>query len=91
MQFAEDEDGQMIDGHRASAIRHHARAIFNDIATWTTPPGTWGAASSVMRSYYHNRCMLAFPKCGTVILTGKPRDRVGGLHALETSGATCQT
>lgn len=62
MQFIEDADGRTIDGHRAGEIRKHARSIFNDIAKWTTPPGTWGGASSVMRDYYHQQMYRRFPE-----------------------------
>ena len=62
MQFVEDAKGRMIDGHRAGEIRKHARSNFNDIAKWTTPPSTWGSASSVMRSYYHQQMYFRFPE-----------------------------
>ena len=62
MQFVEDADGRMIDGYRAGEIRKHARSIFNDIAKYTSPPATWGAASSIMRDYYHQQMYRRFPE-----------------------------
>jgi hypothetical protein len=62
MQFVDDADGRMIDGYRAGEIRKHTRSIFNDIAKYTSPPATWGAASSIMRDYYHQQMYCHFPK-----------------------------
>jgi hypothetical protein len=73
MQFIEDANGRMIVRHRAGEIRKHAHSIFNDIAKWTTPPGTWGGVSSVMQDYYISRCIFVFQKCSTAIWTGKLR------------------
>jgi hypothetical protein len=53
MQFVEDREGHMIDGHRAGEIRKHTHSIFNDITKWMTPPATWGATSSIGCTYYH--------------------------------------
>src|ERR1700736_4968570 len=63
MKFVEDADGTVIDGHRASDIRAHARAVFTQLARDPHgPPAHWTDSSSKAQQYYHHEMCLIFPE-----------------------------
>jgi hypothetical protein len=58
MGFAEEDDGIVIDGRRAEAIRDHVKNIFNSMSAL---PKSWGQAGLLERQYVFNEMYRKFP------------------------------
>ena len=52
MRYVEDENGQMVDGHRASTIRKLARSIWVALANAGKAPAKWSQADVVVAQSY---------------------------------------
>ncbi|KAH7905891.1 hypothetical protein BJ138DRAFT_705412 [Hygrophoropsis aurantiaca] len=62
MQFVQHENGDVIDGHRASDIRKHAREIFAHLLRMGTAPKVWGEVGLVAATYYRSEMYRQFPE-----------------------------
>ena len=61
MQYAELEDGTVVDGHVASSIRRCARASWVHLANVGNLPSRWRSASSATLRTYHEEMYRRFP------------------------------
>jgi hypothetical protein len=62
MRYIEDENGQVIDGHRASAIRKLARSIWIALANTGKAPAKWSQADIVVAQSYRREMRHHFPE-----------------------------
>ena len=62
MRYVEDENGQMVDGHRASAIRKLARSIWVALANAGKAPAKWSQADVVVAQSYKREMRRHFPE-----------------------------
>jgi hypothetical protein len=54
MQYVEDENGDAVDGFRATAIRNLAQNVFQQLLNHGQAPATWSAAGNdVKKHYFH--------------------------------------
>jgi hypothetical protein len=60
--YIEDENGHPVDGHRLTAIRKVARAIWNKFADIGQAPTTWGKANSTFITEYRREMRHQFPE-----------------------------
>lgn len=63
MPFVQTADGNVVDGHRASAIRSHLRALLVQLAAGSRVlPTTWGKSGKEERDYVYLQLETAFPE-----------------------------
>jgi hypothetical protein len=62
MRYVEDETGQMIDGHKAGAIRKMARSIWAAFAQHGKAPAKWSQADIVVLQSYRREMRQHFPE-----------------------------
>lgn len=62
MRYIEDENGQVIDGHRASAMRKLAHSIWMALANTGKAPAKWSQADIVVAQSYRRKMRHHFPK-----------------------------
>jgi hypothetical protein len=62
MRYIEDENGQVIDGHRASAMRKLARSIWIALANTGKAPAKWSQADIVVAQSYRREMRHHFPE-----------------------------
>jgi len=60
--YVEDEDGKVIDGFRASAIRHVAYRIFNEFLAAGVAAASWGMGGTAITRQYYNEMALQIPE-----------------------------
>lgn len=58
--YVEEEDGSVVDGHTAEAIRKHLQLIFKELGLARLPE-TWGKAGIVDRTYVLNELYKKYP------------------------------
>ena len=71
MCYVEHDDGQTVNGNRASEIRRFARSIWVLLAKKGTVPATWGAADLESRKLYCHEMSDRFPELGLCDLDWK--------------------
>ena len=62
MRYVEDETGQMIDGHKAGAIRKMARSILAALVQHGKAPTKWSQADIVVLQSYQREMQQHFPE-----------------------------
>jgi hypothetical protein len=62
MRYIEDKNGQMINGHRASAMRKLARSIWAALANARKAPAKWSQADIVVAQSYRREMRQHFPE-----------------------------
>ena len=62
MRYVEDENGTVIDGHRATEIRRYARLIWVNIANSGGLPTSWGKADVKLSQTYYCEMRQRFPE-----------------------------
>lgn len=60
MRYIQDEDGKIIDGHRAREIRIHARALFVGFAMQGKQFASWGDADAISRRTFYTEMVNRF-------------------------------
>ncbi len=60
MKYVEDDEGNPVDGYRATTMRHHAQAIFARLHELGLAPETWGAACTDAKKAYIEEMEQAF-------------------------------
>jgi hypothetical protein len=61
MLYAEDENGEAVDGHVASEIRKSARSVWVHIANTYGAPAKWGDAGVKVAEVYRHHMYSRFP------------------------------
>jgi hypothetical protein len=62
LRFVEDENGDMIDGFRATAIRKFAREIWSGLGNIGKAPKTWGKVDAKVAAEYRTEMGRKFPE-----------------------------
>jgi hypothetical protein len=62
MRYIEGEDGNVIDGYRASEIRKFARSIWMQLANNSKAPKTWGKTDLESAKHYRQEMVRRFPE-----------------------------
>ncbi|KAK0219558.1 hypothetical protein EDD85DRAFT_989018 [Armillaria nabsnona] len=62
LRFICDIDGNIIDGHRATAIRSRAREIWHELYKRRLAPKVWGDLSISAKNYYLHHMYQGFPE-----------------------------
>jgi hypothetical protein len=62
MKFIEDENGNIIDGYRASIIRKFARELWSGLANIGKAPKTWGKVDARVATEYRTEMGRKFPE-----------------------------
>lgn len=60
MRYIQDQDGKVIDGHRAREIRIYARAIFVGFAMQGKQFASCGDADALSRRFFYNEMVIRF-------------------------------
>ncbi|ETW83048.1 hypothetical protein HETIRDRAFT_417053 [Heterobasidion irregulare TC 32-1] len=60
MLYVEEENGNMIDGFRAKAIREFAKRIFQELLAHNLAPATWGQATMTALKYFLSEMAYQF-------------------------------
>ena len=60
MRYVQLKDGTVIDGHRATEMRNHARAVFVGFADDGKNFASWGEADAMSRRIYYNEMAFRF-------------------------------
>jgi hypothetical protein len=62
LKFIEDENGIIIDGFRATAMRRFARELWSSLNSVGKAPKTWGKVDAAVASQYRNEMERKFPE-----------------------------
>ena len=62
LRFVEDENGNMIDGFRATTIRKFSREIWSGLGTIGKAPKSWGKVDSKVAAEYRTEMGRKFPE-----------------------------
>lgn len=62
MRYVEDENGKLVNGHRATEMRRHARLIWVHMAKSGGPPLSWGKADVKLSQTYCREMRQRFPE-----------------------------
>jgi hypothetical protein len=62
MLFVENDQGQPIDGRRASAIRSLANNVFQQLKNHGSAPSTWSQAGNDIKKHYNSEMETQFPE-----------------------------
>jgi hypothetical protein len=62
MRYVEDENGKLVNGHRATEMRRHARLIWVHMAKSGGPPLSWGKADVKLSQTYCQEMRQRFPE-----------------------------
>jgi hypothetical protein len=62
MKFVEDENGNVIDGHRASSIRKLARSLWAGLSKAGKAPKSWGKVDAQTSSQFQIEMCRKFPE-----------------------------
>ncbi len=60
MRYIQTEDGTVIDGYRATEMRHHARAVFIGLVDNGKQFASWGEADAMSRRVFYNEMASRF-------------------------------
>lgn len=62
LRFIEDENGNIIDGFRATTMRRFARELWASLNSVGKAPKTWGKVDSAVAAQYRNEMERKFPE-----------------------------
>jgi hypothetical protein len=62
MRFVEDENGNIVDGFRATAIRKFSREIWSGLGNIGKAPKTWGKVDAKVAAEYRSEMGRKFPE-----------------------------
>jgi hypothetical protein len=62
MRYVEEQDGTVVDGHRATEMRRYARLIWVHMAKEGGPPPSWGKADVKLSQAYCREMCQRFPE-----------------------------
>jgi hypothetical protein len=62
LRFIEDEDGNIIDGFRATTVRRFARELWASLNSVGKAPKTWGKVDASIAAQYRNEMERKFPE-----------------------------
>ena len=62
LRYVEDDQGNIIDGYRASEMRKFARSIWGQLAATGKAPKTWGKAELDVAAHYRHEMCHRFPE-----------------------------